>query len=118
MREEAGMVYIGCAPPFRREIGFCRSHEYAPQVLLMRVVEIDNLSEAGDIEGLLAALCDDDEHIREVAADALGAFPDEQVEEVLREVKFNDPVQTVREHAARSHGRVVERLKVEKGTMV
>jgi HEAT repeat protein len=84
----------------------------------MRVVEIENLRDAGDIEGLLAALCDDDEHIREVAADALGAFPDERVEEALREVKFRDPVQTVREHADRSHGRVVERLKVVQGKMV
>jgi HEAT repeat protein len=84
----------------------------------MRVVEVDNLSEAGDIEGLLAALCDDDEHIREVAADALGAFPNEQVEEALREVKFKDPVQSVREHAALAHGRVVERLKEKAGAMV
>ncbi|HDR73211.1 MAG TPA: HEAT repeat domain-containing protein [Methanoculleus sp.] len=88
------------------------------QVDMMRVVEIDNLSRAGDIEGLLAALCDEDEHTREVAADALGAFADERVEKALREVEFEDPVQTVRDHAARSRGRVVERLKVEKGTMV
>jgi HEAT repeat protein len=84
----------------------------------MRVVDVDNLSEAGDIEGLLAALCDDDDHIREVAADALGAFPDEGVKEALREVKFKDPVQSVREHAALSHARVVERLKEKAAAMV
>lgn len=84
----------------------------------MRVVEVDNLAAAGDIEGLLAALCDDDEHIREVAADALGAFADEQVEKALREVEFNDPVGAVREHAARSRRRVVERMKETAGAMV
>jgi HEAT repeat protein len=84
----------------------------------MRVYEVDNFANAGDVEGLIAALGDDDEHIREVAADALGAFPDKKVEEALREVEFNDPVQTVREHAARSRSLVVERLKVVRGTMV
>ncbi|MDT8357947.1 MAG: HEAT repeat domain-containing protein [Methanomicrobiaceae archaeon] len=84
----------------------------------MRVVDIDSMKAAGDVEGLLAALCDDEEYIRAKAAEALAGFTDQNVAEALEKLKFEDPSTDVKESASRAHAMVMQRIEEKKEKMV
>lgn len=77
----------------------------------MRVVDIDSMKATGDADGLLAALCDDEEYIRARAAEALSGFSDQNVADALEKLKFEDPSADVKASASRAHAMVIRRIE-------
>jgi len=82
----------------------------------MKIADIYEMKQAGDIKGLLSAVFDDNEYVRSAAADALSCYPDPRVKETLGRVKFDDPVLRVREAATQAHLMVVQAAKEKKET--
>ena len=84
----------------------------------MRVVDIDSMKAAGDVDGLLAALCDDEDYIRAKAAEALAGFAEYPVAEALEKLKFEDPSTDVKASASRAHAMVMQRIEEKEGRVV
>jgi HEAT repeat protein len=85
---------------------------------MMKVVDIDSMKAARDTDGLLAALCDEEEYIRAKAAEALADFSDQIVAEALEKLKFEDPSTQVKESASRAHAMVIQRIEEKKEKMI
>jgi HEAT repeat protein len=84
----------------------------------MKVEDIDSMKAARDTEGLLAALCDDEEYIRAKAAEALAEFADQNVADALEKLKFEDPSTRVKESASRAHSMVIQRIEEKEERVV
>lgn len=67
-----------------------------------------------DIEGLIRALDDPDEGVRQAAATALGAVGDARAIEPLKKAKFFDDRLEVRRAASTAHIWLSERLRAER----
>lgn len=80
----------------------------------MRMADVYEMKASGDVDGLLAAIQDENEYIRSAAADALMGYPEQRVSETLGRVKFDDPVLRVREAATRAHLMVVQATMAKK----
>jgi HEAT repeat protein len=83
----------------------------------MQIAGIDNMKVARDLAGLIAALEEADDHVREAAADALSGFADERAAEALEKAKFHDTSMKVRRAASLAHVRVAERLREKRGEL-
>ena len=80
----------------------------------MKIGDIYEMKREGDLNGLLSAVYDDNEYVRAAAAETLSGYPDPRVKDVLSRVKFDDPVQRVRDAATRAHLMVVQSTRKEK----
>ena len=83
-------------------------------VTTMNLADVYAMRTQKNIDGLLDALCDDEECVRRSAAVALGGFQDSRVKEALGRLKFDDPILDVRQAAARSHELVVASMREQK----
>lgn len=77
----------------------------------MRLTDVYALRSQGNVDGLLQALCDDEECVRKAAAVSLGGFRDVRAKEALGRLKFDDPIEDVRNAAARSHELIVASMR-------
>lgn len=82
----------------------------------MKIADIYEMKRERDVTGLLSAVFDDNEYVRAAAAETLSGYPDPRVKDVLSRVKFDDPVQRVRDAATRAHLMVVQSTRKEKET--
>jgi HEAT repeat protein len=82
----------------------------------MKIADIYEMKRERDVTGLLSAVFDANEYIRAAAVETLSGYPDPRVKEVLSRVKFDDPVQRVRDAATRAHLMVVQSTRKEKET--
>ncbi len=80
----------------------------------MRGKDIDTMRRKRDIDGLVGALSDPAEIVRQSAVEALGTIGDERALEPLERLKFSDPDAGVRRAASLAHARVAGRLAEKK----
>ncbi len=80
----------------------------------MNLADVYAMRAERNLDGLLDALCDNEECVRRAAAVALGGFQDSRAKEALGRLKFYDPILDVRQAAARSHELVVASMKGQK----
>ncbi|MCM2464748.1 HEAT repeat domain-containing protein [Methanoculleus oceani] len=80
----------------------------------MREKDIDTMRRKRNIDGLVGALSDPAEIVRQTAAEALGTVGDERALEPLERLKFSDPDAGVRRAASLAHSRVAGRLAEKK----
>lgn len=80
----------------------------------MNLTDVYAMRTQRNIDGLLEALCDNEECVRKAAAVALGGFQDSRAKEALGRLKFDDPILDVRQAAARSHELVVASMREQK----
>ncbi|SDJ84053.1 HEAT repeat-containing protein [Methanoculleus thermophilus] len=72
--------------------------------------DIDAMRRSRDVDGLILALSDPEEIVRQTAAEALGLVGDERAIEPLARLKFLDPDAGVRRAASLAHTQVAARL--------
>ena len=77
----------------------------------MNLAEVYALRTEKNVDGLLNALCDNEECVRKAAAVSLGGIRDIRAKEALGRLKFDDPIADVREAAARAHEHLVAGMK-------
>lgn len=80
----------------------------------MHEKDIDIMRRARNIDGLIRALADPDEIIRQAAAEALGSVGDERAMEPLERLKFSDSDAEVRRAASLAHAQVAARLAAKR----
>ncbi len=80
----------------------------------MNLAQVYAMKTQRNVDGLLNALCDDEECVRRAAAVALGGFQDTRAKEALSRLKFDDPILDVRQAAARSHELMVAAMREQK----
>lgn len=80
----------------------------------MHEKDIDIMRRARNIDGLIRALADLDEIIRQAAAEALGSVGDERAMEPLERLKFTDADAEVRRAASLAHAQVAARLAAKR----
>lgn len=72
--------------------------------------EINRMATSGDIDGLITALDDQDEGVRQKAAAQLGFIGDQRALEPLKRLAGGDPAPGVRKTAETAHQRLSEYL--------
>ena len=77
----------------------------------MNLADVYALRSEKNVDGLLNALCDNEECIRKAAAVSLGGIRDTRAKEALGRLKFDDPIADVRVAAARAHELLVASMK-------
>jgi HEAT repeat protein len=77
----------------------------------MNLADVYALRTERNVDGLLNALCDNEECVRKAAAVSLGGIRDTRAKEALGRLKFDDPIADVREAAARAHELLVAGMK-------
>jgi len=77
----------------------------------MNLADVYALRTEKNVDGLLNALCDNEECVRKAAAVSLGGIRDTRAKEALARLKFDDPIADVRNTAARAHELLVARMK-------